>query len=131
MKRTLLTLAALFGFTFLMVAPVALPVAAAPPQQAACESIDGTYDAATGECSTGGGTDLQGLIRTLLTLFSIIVGITAVIMIIVGGFKYITSGGDSNKITSAKNTIVYAIVGLVIAGLAQFLVQFVIQHTVK
>jgi hypothetical protein len=47
-------------------------------------------------------------------------------MIIVGGLKYILSAGDSGNVTSAKNTIVYAIVGLVIVALAQFVVRFVL-----
>jgi len=47
-------------------------------------------------------------------------------MIIFGGFKYITSGGDAGGVTGAKNTILYAIVGLVIVALAQVIVRFVI-----
>ncbi len=49
-------------------------------------------------------------------------------MIIVGGLKYITSGGDSGNITSAKNTILYAIVGLIVVALAQIIVRFVLQR---
>ena len=48
-------------------------------------------------------------------------------MIIVSAFKYITSGGDSNKVASAKSSLIYAIIGLVIVGLAQFIVNFVIE----
>ena len=47
-------------------------------------------------------------------------------MIIYGGMRYITSGGDSGKITSAKNTIIYALIGLVVVALAQFIVKFVL-----
>jgi hypothetical protein len=47
-------------------------------------------------------------------------------MIMVAGFKYITAGGDAGSIGSAKNTLVYAIVGLLIAALAQALVHFVL-----
>ena len=50
-------------------------------------------------------------------------------MIMVGGFKYITSGGDSGKISSAKATIIYALVGLVIVAMAQFIVRFAIRTT--
>jgi hypothetical protein len=66
------------------------------------------------------------LIADVINIFSLIVGIVAVIMIIVGGFRYITSGGDSNNVTAAKNTILYAIIGLVIVALAQFIVRFVL-----
>ena len=47
-------------------------------------------------------------------------------LIIYGGFKYISSGGDSGKVTEAKNTIIYAVIGLVVVALAQFIVQFVL-----
>ncbi len=47
-------------------------------------------------------------------------------MIIIGGFKYVTSTGDSASISSAKNTILYALVGLAVVSLAQVLVHFVL-----
>ena len=47
-------------------------------------------------------------------------------MIIYGGFRYITSGGDSGKVTGAKNTIIYAVIGLVIVVLAQVIVKFIL-----
>jgi hypothetical protein len=50
-------------------------------------------------------------------------------MIVFGGFKYITSGGDSNNVSGAKNTIIYAIIGLVIVALAQLIVHFVLNQT--
>ena len=57
------------------------------------------------------------------------VGIIAVIMIIVGGFRYIASGGKQESITAAKNTILYAIIGLVIVALAQIIVKFVLEKS--
>ncbi len=52
----------------------------------------------------------------------------SVFMLIFGGLKYITSGGESSGITGAKNTILYAIIGLVVVGLAQIIVQFVLNR---
>jgi hypothetical protein len=69
---------------------------------------------------------LNALIATIINIFSVVVGVVAVIMIIFGGFRYITSGGDSGNVTNAKNTILYAIVGLIIVALAQFIVKFVL-----
>ncbi len=69
---------------------------------------------------------VEGVIGTVINILSIVVGVVSVIMIIIGGLKYITSGGDSNSITSAKNTILYAIIGLVIVALAQVIVRFVL-----
>ena len=83
-------------------------------------------------CSeTAGAPDtVNRLIETIINIFSIVVGVTSVIMIIVGGFQYITSGGDSTKVTTAKNTILFAIIGLVIVALAQVIVNFVLSRTI-
>lgn len=81
---------------------------------------------------SGGGScpDSTGSINTLLTqivnIFSLVVGIIAVIMIIVGGFRYIVSGGESGNVSGAKNAIIYALIGLVVVALAQVLVHFVL-----
>lgn len=69
---------------------------------------------------------VNNLVTQIINIFSVVVGIVAVIMIIIGGFRYITSGGDSGNVTGAKNTILYAIIGLVIVALAQFIVKFIL-----
>lgn len=80
----------------------------------------------TGDCAGGGDATekINDLIRSVINLLSVIVGVIAVIMIIVGGLRYITSGGNDTSVTSAKNTILYAIIGLIIVALAQILVRF-------
>ena len=75
---------------------------------------------------SSGSTDLGQTAKNAITVLSIIVGIAAVIMIIIGGFKYVTSGGDSTKISSAKSTIFYALIGLVVVALAQVIVRLVL-----
>lgn len=104
--------------------PLALP-ALAHAQSTETSIRDGISK--TGPAST---TDVDGVIKTIINILSLIVGIIAVIMIIIGGLKYITSSGDSNNITSAKNTILYAIIGLIIVALAQVIVLFVLDKTV-
>lgn len=96
------------------------------------------FDAAKGDAcqgaTLGGGRDCTGsadntltnTIKAAINLFSVIIGIVAVIMIMVAGFRYITSAGDSNGITSAKHTLIYAIVGLIVAAMAQIIVRFVL-----
>jgi hypothetical protein len=69
---------------------------------------------------------INGIIRLVINIFSIVVGVISVIMIIIGGLKYITSGGESSNVTGAKNTILYAVIGLVVVALAQFVVRFVL-----
>jgi cytochrome bd-type quinol oxidase subunit 2 len=73
-------------------------------------------------------SDFQTLLNTVINIFSLVVGVIAVIMIIVGGLRYITSGGDSGKVSAAKTTIIYALVGLVIVALAQLIVHFVLSQ---
>ena len=79
------------------------------------------------ELEEGGGAKLNDIVKLVINIFSVVVAVVAVIMIIIGGLKYIMSGGDSGNITGAKNTILYAIIGLVIVALAQFIVRFVLE----
>src|SRR5215475_5256135 len=60
-----------------------------------------------------GTTDTSGNVSNLINIFSLIVGAISIIMIIIGGFRYITSGGESSSVSGAKNTIIYALIGLV------------------
>lgn len=78
------------------------------------------------ELEEGGGEKLNEIVKLVINIFSVVVAVVAIIMIIIGGLKYIMSGGDSGNITGAKNTILYAIIGLVIVALAQFIVRFVL-----
>lgn len=74
-------------------------------------------------------TDLfgdAGIFKQITNTILYIIGIIAVIVLIIGGIKYVVSGGDSKKVTDAKNTVLYAIIGLVIAFLAFAIVNFVI-----
>ncbi|MDO4752875.1 MAG: pilin [Candidatus Saccharibacteria bacterium] len=68
----------------------------------------------------------EGVFKQITNIVLYIVGVVAVIMLIIGGIKYVVSGGDAKKVTDAKNTVLYAIIGLVIAFLAFAIVNFVI-----
>ena len=68
------------------------------------------------------------IVKQIINIMSLVVGVVAVIMIIIGGFKYVTSGGDSGNVSGAKNTILYAVVGLVVVALAQVIVRFVVDR---
>ena len=67
-----------------------------------------------------------GAFRQITNTILYIVGINAVIILIIGGIRYVISGGDAKKVTDAKNTVLYAIIGLVIAVFAYAIVNFVI-----
>ena len=132
-QRLLIIISLLLVAIFFIATAPDLSAQATPNiQNATCQGAELKFtDTSTpaGDC-TFPGEDPQGelndLIAQVINIFSVIVGVVAVIMIIVGGFRYITSGGDSGNVTSAKNTILYAIVGLIIVALAQFIVKFVL-----
>ncbi len=67
-----------------------------------------------------------GIFRTITNVLLFLIGAISVIMLIVGGIRYVVSGGDSSAVQGAKNTILYAIVGVVVAILAYAVVNFVI-----
>ena len=110
-----------FGFGY------AMPSASAVGTDDVCAGLEG----AGGNGCDPGASDIsvESTVQTAINIVSWIVGIIAVIMIIVGGAKYVTSGGDSNGVQSAKNTIMYALIGIVIVALAQVIVQFTLRKT--
>ncbi len=126
-KQALLAVTAGMLFFTPMLVPVAVHAADEITPSLACGA-----DLKTGnDCSASdqgalANTRIESIIKTVINLFSLVVGVVAVIMIIIGGLKYITSGGDSGNITGAKNTILYAVIGLVVVALAQFIVKFVL-----
>lgn len=113
---------------------VALPMVASAQSTASISNSIGCGTnlnaTATGEAcaNTGSSTSVQSIVNTVINIFSWVVGVISVIMIIYGGFKYITSSGSNEKVGSAKNTIIYAIVGLIIVALAQVIVHFVLNN---
>lgn len=122
MKRILQILTAATA-TAGLVLLVATP---APQVDAACTGAQCAKDGADKVDTGGGGTTLDSALKTVVNILLFFIGAVAVIMIVIGGIKYTTSNGDQNQLTSAKNTILYAVVGLVVAIMAYAIVQFVI-----
>jgi hypothetical protein len=121
MKRFILAVTILFS-TLFMGATVTPAYVAADAKSEICKGVGAA--SGSGGCVNDGS--LSRVVRVIINLFSVIIGIVAVIMIMVAGFKYVTANGDSGNLSSAKNTLIYAIVGLVIVALAQFIVKFVL-----
>lgn len=106
------------------------------PLSANAASANCTSDASGGLSGGAGcaqGADQQsdlfgsnGIFKTITNVLLFVIGAISVIMLIIGGIRYVVSGGDSGAVTSAKNTILYAVVGIVVAILAYALVNFVI-----
>jgi cytochrome bd-type quinol oxidase subunit 2 len=130
LKNKLVILASILALAVPVMVPVAVH-ADANIQGNLCSGSN--FDLSGGNnsaCKTTTDTNsLQTLLKKIVNIISAIVGVVAVIMIVFGGFKYITSGGDSNNVSGAKNTIIYAIIGLVIVALAQLIVHFVLNQT--
>lgn len=127
-KTILAMLVVNFGFMVSMNAPLALAqsVNTTPVSCGSQGDITGTctVDAANAD------SRVNTLVKNAIRIFQVIVGLISVFMVILGGLKYITSGGDSSKVGEAKNAILYAVIGLVIVGIAQIIVQFALNRTV-
>lgn len=68
----------------------------------------------------------EGVFTRFSNIALYVVGAISVLMLVWGGLRYILSGGDSKKITDAKNTVLYAIIGLAISFLAYAIINFVL-----
>ena len=82
-------------------------------------------------CNGSASTNLANTITAIINAVIGVIGIVAVIFIIVGGVNYMTSAGDTGKLQKARQTIIWAVVGLVIAALAFTIVNFVIKGILK
>ena len=76
--------------------------------------------------NTGATANVDDIISKSINFALMAIAIVSVFMFILGGFKYTTSNGDSAKVTSAKNTIMYSLIGLLIAIFAYAIVNFVV-----
>lgn len=123
-KRIALTLAFAFGLVGVTSAVVpASTASAAACSGSALSCAKQGYNAGGGSSNSG---SLQGFIHKIVNLLLYILGSIAVIVIVIGGIRYTTSAGDQSQMTAAKNTILYAVVGLVVAVLAYAIVNFVL-----
>lgn len=112
---------------FLMMATVVTPIAVSTSPVGAIDlypACSGT-NKNTAVCKSN-DDDAGALIKTVVNTLLYVLGTIAVIMIIVGGIRYATSGGDASGIKGGKDTILYAVIGLVVAMLAWAIVNFVI-----
>ena len=78
-----------------------------------------------GMCA-GKETDVNSIFKTIVNVLLFIVGVIAVIMVIVSGLRYTTSAGNANSVAAAKNTLLYSIIGLVVAIFAYAIVNFIV-----
>lgn len=123
-KMLLLVPVMVLGLSF--VAPVAFAAECVPGELSigcGANSAQGNGQPAS---LFGDGTE-EGLFKKIVNIMLFIVGAVAVIMLIIGGIRYVTSNGAQDQVTSAKNTIMYAIIGIIVAILAFAIVNFVVE----
>lgn len=125
MKRLRIFIASLAVFVGLAGAMPPMALAAASAKSDACKALG-----SNASCTTNphGSVSLNSIIKTIINVLSWVVGVVAVIMIIYGGFRFVTAGGDSNNVSAARSTVLYAVVGLVVAASAQVIVHFVLNE---
>lgn len=99
-------------------------VGAAGAIDSACANNNVNSDNAV--CTRNGTTSTSSFVGALVNTLLFVVGALSVIMIIVGGLLFVTSQGDSGGITRAKNTLLYAVIGLVVAILAYAIVNWIL-----
>lgn len=116
----------LSGYVFAVVL-LAVSAAASLPQVSSAAPVDQARQGAQGAGADTGPT-FDEVVLTVSNILFFLVGIAAVIMIIIGAIKYTTANGDQSNITSAKNTILYSIVGLILAVAAGAIVNFVLDQ---
>ena len=130
-----LTIRSLMVSAFIALAALAMPAAPVhagddDTNTATCATNDATKTGIKSGIKCAKSTDQRGnlgnVIETVTNVLLFIIGAVSVIMIIIGGIKYVLSNGDASQVTSAKNTILYAVIGLVVALLAYAIVNFVI-----
>jgi hypothetical protein len=126
MKKFKTILASVLFMFGIVAAPLAVgSVSYAAPKDQVCNGIGsiGGGNACTNDNAKNG---LSNFLRQIINILLFIIGAIAVVMIIIGGLRYVLSGGDQSQITGAKNTILYAVVGLVVAIMAYAIVNFVV-----
>lgn len=133
LKQIILNTVAMLALTLVPIGLQTVPAYAAGPAPAPAPSC-GTSDSAKGQVLQGVGLagdkcddkQVNQVFQTVVQILTLIVGATSVIVIMYAGFKYISSGGEANKVANAKSTLLYALVGLAVAGLTEFLIHFVL-----
>jgi hypothetical protein len=89
---------------------------------------DGANKACGGGASCNTGSSVAGIFAGVSNALIFLVGAVSVIMIIVGGLRYVLSNGDAKQTESAKNTILYAVIGVIVAVAAYAIVSFTVSH---
>ena len=117
----------LASLSLVSVMAFAVPVHAEDVFKGVCSDLQAQSSTVCKSKDLGGKNPIfgpEGVLTVAINIISIIVGVVALIFVILGGLKFITSGSNPQDVSKARETVIYALVGLMIAGLAQVIVQF-------
>lgn len=121
------------GFALVGASAFAVVATMAPQTSYALDPLANVCNGTSGNvvCENKDKEDPNKVIHNIVNILLYIVGLLSVVMIIYGGIIYATSAGDSGKVSMGKNTLLYAVVGLVVAVLAFAIVQWVFDSLLK
>lgn len=129
LKLILISASAVITFT---ASTMGLAVYLSPTVSAQPVMASFTNQACTGLNQVGGSgcghgsSTISHLMTVVLNILSIVAGFIAVVMVIVSGIKFMTAAGDASQISSARQSLIYALVGIIVVAFSQFIVHFVI-----
>jgi hypothetical protein len=129
LKRFIVLLASI-GVLLFPAFTVSMPAAAIDVIDPACQNPNAQQSSVCKEKNSDAnplfGPD--GVLTTVVNVLSMIAGVLAIFVILIGGVKFITSAGDSTSVASAKRAVLYAVISLVIVAFAQVMVRFVLNR---
>jgi hypothetical protein len=131
MKKRLQTFITALTALLLVLTPLAHPATTygieTESSKFACE---GAQDGSAGtSCTDESSADtVSKIIRVAIGIFQAIIGVISLFVIILSGLNYVTAGGDAGKVKTARERIIYAVIGLIIVGVAQIIVQFALNR---
>lgn len=128
MKKLKIALTSLPLAALLLFGAVATTIGLSSMQPVAAQSnlsIGGGAESARGNDQPADLVGQQGMFKKITDVMLFIIGAVSVIMLIIGGLRYVISGGDQNAVSGAKNTILYAVIGIIVALLAYAVINFV------
>lgn len=134
MKRIMLSVISLVGLVAVLQFTSPSPVLAQfnNARDEACSGLGAQNDAGASDgfinCDDTGESTVNSVLAAALNILSVVAGVIAVIMMIIAGIKFLTSQGDAGAVASARNTVIYAVVGIVIVVMSQVVVRFVIDR---
>ena len=122
--KPLLAICAAFFLAFL---PITSTFAECSP--GVCDEKNNYPESVKAACGCSNATDSPGIESVIINILNAVIaisGLVAAVFVIIGGIQYMTSSGDAGKVKKAKDTILYALIGIAVCALAYAIVNWAI-----